>query len=364
MTTLVLDRDKLINNIKITKKLAGSSKIIAVIKSNAYGHGLLEFASLLLEQGVGTLAVVEHSDAIDLRNAGFTCEIINLSPVYAKPEIEEALKNDIVLTITTVRCGEITNEVALASGIKAKVHLCIDTGLGRHGFPADDVNAIEKLIKSMSMVQITGIYSHFSTAAYKKDTNTDKQFKLFTELCNKLTGHGIEIGCRHIAATSAFLRYPETRLDAIRVGSALLGRVPLAQDYGYKPTGQLEAPIEDVNVIPKGQNIGYGYAYKTKKETKIAIVPIGYSDGLGVQQINDCTSFSQLPRFVYHLIKDAMHPRVFYAHHNEKKYPVLGFIGLTSLMIDITDSDIDVGDVVSFPINPIFVDSKIKRDYR
>ena len=170
MTTLVLDKDKLINNIKITKKLAGSSKIIAVIKGNAYGHGLLEFASLLVEQGVGTLAVVEHSDAIDLRNAGFTCEIINLSPVYAKPEIEEALKNDIVLTITTARCGEITNEVALASGIYAKAHLCIDTGLGRHGFPAEDVNSIEHLIKSMSMVQITGIYSHFSTAAYKKDT--------------------------------------------------------------------------------------------------------------------------------------------------------------------------------------------------
>lgn len=364
MTTLILEKNKLINNINVTRKLAGSSKIIAVIKGNAYGHGLLEFASLLVENGIEALAVVELSDALSLRYAGFECEIINLSPIYDEALIKKALENNIVLSITTTKCGKITQAVAEKNGIKGKAHICVDTGLGRHGFPGENADEIAHLINSMSDITVTGIYSHFSTAAYKKDTNTTVQFEMFTGLCQKLNDMGINTGCRHIAATSAFLRYPGTKLDAVRVGSALLGRVPLANSYGYQPTGHLSAPVEDINTVPAGKNIGYGYAYKTKKETKIAIIPIGYSDGLGIQQINDCTSFSQLPRFILKLFKSVKAPRKFYAHINEKKYPVLGFIGLTSLMIDITGSDISVGDMAAFPINPIFVDSGIKREYK
>ena len=363
MTTLFLDKKKLSSNIDITKKLAGDSKVIAVIKGNAYGHGLCQFASLLVERGIDTLAVVELEDAITLRNSGFTCEIINLSPVYSTDDITASLENNIILSITTEECSKKTEEVAQKAGITAKAHICVDTGLGRHGFLAGNIDEIANIITSMKHVKVTGIYSHFSTAAYKKDTNTDKQFKLFTTLCDSLTKKGIDVGCRHIAATSAFLRYPETKLDAIRVGSALLGRISLNNEWGYQPTGQLEAPIEDVNIIPAGQNIGYGYAYTTKKDTKIAIVPIGYSHGLGIQQVNDCTKFSQVPRFIYKILKSAKNPRILYAHYNNKKYPVLGFVGLTSLMIDITGSDLGVGDVVNFPINPILVDSGIKRRY-
>lgn len=364
MPTLFLDKQKLIKNIDITKELAGSSKVIAVIKGNAYGHGLLEFAGLLAERGIESLAVVELSDALLLRQSGFECEIINLSPVYSYDDIKNSLENNIVLSITTSDCANRTESTAADLGMQAKAHICIDTGLGRHGFPAKDMDMISDTITSMKHVTITGIYSHFSTAAYKKDSNTKNQFKLFTDLCDYLTAKGINTGCRHIAATSAFLRYPETRLDAVRVGSALLGRVPLPGNYGYSSTGQLEAPIEDINVIPAGENIGYGYAYTAKRETKIAIVPIGYSHGLGIQQINDCTKFSQIPRFIYKLFKSAKSPRIFYAHYKGKTYPVLGFIGLTSLMIDISGADINVGDIVSFPINPIFVDSAVKRDYR
>ncbi len=363
MTTLFLDKEKLINNIDITKKMAGSSKIIAVIKGNAYGHGLIEFATLLVERGIESLAVVELEDGLMLRKSGFECEIINLSPVYSDKDIKASLENDIVLSITTERCSINTDKIATQLGVNAKAHICVDTGLGRHGFPANSPDTIADVINRMKKVTVTGIYSHFSGAAYKKDKSTDKQFALFTTLCDTLTKKGINVGCRHIAATSAFLRYPETKLDAVRVGSALLGRVPLAGNYGYQPTGQLEAPIEDINIIPADSNIGYGYAYTTKKETKIAIVPIGYSHGLGIQQINDCTKFSQVPRFIYKILKSAKSPRVFYAHCEDKTYPVLGFIGLTSLMIDVTDSDIDVGDMVSFPINPIFVDTGIKRVY-
>ncbi len=364
MATLVLEKNKLINNINITKKLAGSSKVIAVIKGNAYGHGIHEFASLLVDNGIESLAVVELSDALALRYAGFECEIIDLSPVYDEALIEKALMQNIVLSITTSRCGEITQAVAERTGIKGKAHICVDTGLGRHGFPCENTEEIANLINNMNNITITGIYSHFSTAAYKKDTNTPVQFRMFTDLCQKLTDMGINTGCRHIAATSAFLRYPDTKLDAVRVGSALLGRVPLANSYGYQPTGHLTAPVEDINVIPAGKNIGYGYAYTTKRETKTAIIPIGYSDGLGIQQVNDCTSLLQLPGFVLKLFKSVRSPRKFYAHINGNRYPVLGFIGLTSLMIDITGSDVAIGDMADFTVNPIFVDSGIKRDYR
>lgn len=364
MVTLFLDKAILKRNIEITRKLAGDTKVIAVVKGNAYGLDLIYYSKYLIEQGITSLAVTDLQDALALREAGITCEIINLSPVYDENEIRASLQNNIVISITSRSCGMAAEQAAAAMELSnACAHIAIDTGLGRHGFLHDQVDEIAATVEGMTHIKVTGIFSHFCSSAYKKDPNTKPQLERFNALCDALKQRNIDVGCRHISATCAFLRYPEARLDAVRVGSALVGRIPFRDKWGYKPVGRLEAPVEDINVVPAGQTVGYGHAYITKKETKIAVIPIGYTHGLGLQRINDCTRVSQIPRFIYHIVKNTFHPDIIYAHHGQKAYPVLGFVGMTSLVIDITGSDIKIGDIMQFVVNPMYVDSKINRRY-
>lgn len=364
MVTLFLDKTILKKNIDITKKLAGDTKIIAVVKGNAYGLDLIYYSKYLIEQGITSLAVTDLQDALALRGAGITCEIINLSPVYDAGEIRASLQNNIVISITSNSCGMAAEKIAAAMNPPhACAHIAVDTGLGRHGFLHGQVDEIAATIAGMTHISVTGIFSHFCSSAYKKDPNTKPQLARFNALCEALKQRNIDVGCRHISATCAFLRYPEARLDAVRVGSALVGRIPFRDRWGYRPVGRLEAPVEDINLVPAGQTVGYGHAYITKKETRIAVIPIGYTHGLGLQRINDCTKISQIPRFIYHIIKNTFRPDTIYAHHGQKTYPVLGFVGMTSLVIDITDSDIQIGDVMQFAVNPMYVDSKINRRY-
>ncbi|MGN0151585.1 MAG: alanine racemase [Wujia sp.] len=366
MVTLFLDKNILSKNIEISKKLAGSSKIIAVVKGNAYGLDLVNYSRMLVEQGITTLAVTDLEDALALRASGITCDILNLSPVYDPDDIRRSFEQHIIITVTSQACGEAAEKIASAINIPdfhPECHIAIDTGLGRHGFLCSQADLVITTIRNMKHIKVTGIFSHFCSSAYKKDPNTALQLERFLTLCDTLTRQNIDIGCRHIAATCAFLRYPETRLDAVRLGSALVGRIPFPDKWGYKPVGRLEAPVEDINIVPAGQTVGYGHAFTTKKETRIAVIPVGYTHGLGLQRINDCTQFSQIPRFIYHIIKNTLHPDIIYAHHNDKSYPVLGFVGMTSLVVDITDSDVEIGDIMYFSINPMYVDSKVNRRY-
>lgn len=364
MPTLFIDKNILTNNIKITKKLAKDSQIIGVVKENGYGLGLCTYAHLLIKCGIEMLAVTDIEEGITLRKSGIHCDILMLSPLYQKEDIELALTNHIMLCIASNECGELAEQIAKELNLYSRAHICIDTGFGRYGFPDSHVKDIIYTIDHMQHVCITGIYSHFYASACKKPQYTMEQFQRFKELCNTLEENTIFVGFRHIAASCALLKYPETRLDAVRIGSAFLGRIPFYDQWGYKPVGMLEAAISDIHTLPAGHNIGYGHTYITRRKTTVAIVPAGYSHGLDIRRNNSCPKLTHIPQYIFRLIKNTLFPQKIYAHYNEETFPVLGKIGMNSVAIDITNSDLAIGDVVQFPVNPIFVDSKIQRVFR
>lgn len=364
MPTLYIDKNILINNIEITKKLAMDSDVIGVVKGNGYGLGLIPYAHLLTECGIEILAVTELADAIALRNSGIHCDILMLSPLYSKTDIYVALQHHLILCITSYACGELAEQIAKQLNMFARAHICVDTGLGRYGFPDTQIKEIKYTIQHMKHIDVTGIFSHFHSAACKKKAYTIQQYQQFTALCNTLERENIFIEYRHIAASCGLLRFPETRLDAVRIGSAFLGRLPFSDKWGYKPVGILEASIEEVNTLPPGHTIGYGHTYITTKKTTIAVINAGYSHGLGIKRNYNCPHLFHLPKAVLHLIKDTLFPKKLYAYCGENCFPVLGKIGMNSLVIDITDTPLSVGDTVQFPVNPLYVDSEIARVYK
>lgn len=367
MKTLLINKKDLIHNIEIIKEIANKEKkceIIGVVKGNGYGLDLIEFSKILIDNGIETLAVSTVEEAIKLRQAGIKATIMMLSSTCIDEEIKLLIENNIILTIGSRLATKKVNEIATELGVKVKVQLKIDTGFGRYGFVYNDVETLITTIKEALNIEIVGTFSHFSMSFEKKKSWTKKQFDIFMNVVESLNEAEIDTGKLHICNSSAFLKYPEMYLDSVRVGSAFLGRIIIPNTYGLKKIGILKSNISEIKELPRGYNIGYSNVFKTKKETKIAIIPVGYRDGYNVKSCNDTYRFIDKLRYTYNTIKDFMKDKKLKVTIQGKKCIVLGKIGMYHIAIDITDQqEIEINDEVYLDINPLYVDSNIRREY-
>ena len=379
MKSLVINKNDLRHNIKVIKDLAKLDipddngkkyKLIAVVKGNGYGLGLIEYTKFLIDNGIETLAVATMEEAIILRKAGIKEDILMLSSTSIKEELQTLIENDIIITIGSVNATnavlEIVNNVGVDAHIdpkKIRAHIKIDTGFGRYGFLYDDIKTIIESIKSLSNVSIEGIYSHFSRAYYKNDKWPKKQFDRFINVVETLKLNDINLENYHICNSPAFLNFNQMHLNCARIGSAFLGRVAVENTAGLKKIGELKTNITEIKTVPKGYNIGYLNSYKTRKETKIAIIQVGYMDGYNITMSSDMFRFVDKLRNLSHSIKSFLRKTNLKVRINERKYNVIGKVGMYHLAIDITDSNVKVNDFVYLDINPLHVDSKIEREY-
>jgi len=360
MKALIVDKDDLIYNIKkIKKKENNSYKFIGVIKGNGYGLGLIDYAKFLIENGIDCLAVATIEEAILLRKSGIKEDILMISATSLKEDLETLINNDIIITIGSKKCAEILKEIGKKH---IRAHIKIDTGFGRYGFLYNEINDIIYSIKILNNVSIEGIYSHFSCAYYKNSKCTKKQFDRFMEVLKGLESNGINIKYRHICNSHAFINYPEMRLNCARIGSAFLGRVCFKKNE-FKKIGKLKTNITEIKIVPKGFNIGYLNCYKTKKETKIAIIQVGYMDGFNITLKNDMHRLIDKIRGLSNDLKKILKKEIISVIINNKKYRVIGKVGMYHIAIDITSSDIKLGDIVYLDINPLFIDKNIRREY-
>ncbi|MBQ2896875.1 MAG: alanine racemase, partial [Clostridia bacterium] len=201
---------------------------------------------------------------------------------------------------------------------------------------------------------------HFSFSFSKKDADVLNQLDKFKKAIKKLRSSGFETGVIHCANSHAFLKHPKTHFDAVRIGSAFLGRVEGAKSFGLKPVGYIESKVLDVNYLKKGENIGYGNTYKTKKDIKTAIVPVGYYNGFATEKSNDTFRLRDILRYI---LKD-LFPKKRYAQINGEKYEIIGRVATLNIIVDITGSDVKPGDVVRLNANPILLDSGTEKIYR
>ena len=212
MRTLVIDAAALARNLDRLRR-AASARIIGVVKGNGYGLGLTDYARFLTEHGVDMLAVSTAEEAAALRQAGIAAEVLMLSSTAVPRDVAVLLDCGAILTVGSCAAAETVSAVAVEKGVTARVHVKMDTGMGRFGFLPQDVTEAAALLKSLPSMRVEGVFTHFANAA--DEALTRRQYQQFQEGAALLERAGIETGLRHVCASSAFLRYPEMQLDAV-----------------------------------------------------------------------------------------------------------------------------------------------------
>ncbi|MDR5585885.1 MULTISPECIES: alanine racemase [Clostridium] len=323
-----IDLDAIAYNMKNIKSLAQDKNVIAVVKADCYGHGALDVVPILLENGASRLAVAVLTEAIELRNNNVIAPIMILgyTPEYL---FEEVVNYDIEQTVYDLEYAKKLSHVAIKFNKKAKVHIAIDTGMGRIGF-IPNKKAIEdvKEIYNLKGLDVIGIFTHFSTSDETDKEYTNEQFNKFTSFVDKLSMVGVEIPIKHVSNSGAIIDMPKTYLDSIRAGIILYGYYPSdeinKENINLKPALTLKASLTRIQELDENSYISYGRTFKTKRKSIIATLPIGYADG-----------YSRLLAPGAKVIL------------NGQFAPVVGRICMDQCMIDVTDiSDVNVGDEV------------------
>lgn len=323
-----IDLDILANNMRNIKKLAGDKEVMAVVKADAYGHGALDVAPCLLENGASKLAVAMLTEAIELRNNNITAPIMILgyTPIYLG---EELIKYNIEQTIYDLNYAKELSNLAIKLNKKAKVHIALDTGMGRIGFlPTDEsFNAICEIC-NLPGLNVIGIFTHFSSSDEKNKEYTQYQFNQIYNFIERLEVNEINIPLKHASNSAAIIDLPNTYLDAVRAGIILYGYYPSDEvkkdNLSIKPALTLKAKIAHVKELDSGMYISYNRTFKTSRKSKIATIPIGYADGY--------------IRTLKHEAKVIV---------NGQLAPIVGNICMDQFMIDVTDIDnVKSGDEV------------------
>lgn len=284
LTWVEIDKEAIKYNLEQFRKLIGPKTLLMpVIKSNAYGHGFKEIA-LICNQSreVDKICVVSLNEALDLLKLNIKKPIFILSFYdLDSPELALAIKNDITFSLYTLEQAAILNQIGERFKKKVKVHLKIDTGTSRIGILPQDVISFLLKIKNFSYLYLEGLWSHFASSEDDKEY-TFLQTKKLKEVNNLIEKEKIKIPLKHIACTAGAILYPETHLDAVRVGLGIYGLYPsekTRKKIHLKPALSLYTKIIQIKNIDPGTKVGYGGTWITTKKTKLAIIPLGYFDG-------------------------------------------------------------------------------------
>ena len=366
MNTFVIEREKICQNAEAIIKRAGDATVIAVIKGRGYGFGCDEYVTLLHECGIRFFAVTEPQDAAKIRELALDeTEILMLRSTALSDELSVLIENDVILTVGSTAAAVAANELAGNMGKTARVHVKIDTGMGRYGFAPDDIENCAAVFTSFSNLRATGLYTHL-TSAFRSRKQSEEQIAKLTEVNDRLTERGIVCETIHFANSSYLFK--ATGSDplggAVRIGSAFTGRLPFrAKRSGLTRVGHLESRVCEIRWIKKGATIGYSRAFKAKSPMRVAIIPLGYADGFHVEKAKD--TFRMKDGIFYALsdIKKAVFGHKIFASVNGNRVRVLGHIGMTHTVCDVTDTDCNIGDTAVFDVNPVYVSADTVKKY-
>ncbi|MBE0467885.1 MAG: alanine racemase [Candidatus Desulforudis sp.] len=279
-----INLSNLAHNVGEVRRLVGrDTEMAAVVKANAYGHGLVEAARTFLDAGADSLAVARVGEGVKLRRAGVDAEILVMS--FTPPaQYEAALDRKLVLTVYDPDLAAQLSEIAGRRGEAARVHLKVDTGMGRLGVPADrDLYRRIVSIAFLPHLEVEGIYTHFANADQVDKRHAQHQLVQFIEVTCSLGQDGVDIPLLHAANSAAIIDIPESRLNMVRPGIMLYGLYPSEtvdkKQVRLRPAMSLKAQVGFVKRVPAGCTVSYGSTYVTPSPTVLATVPCGYADG-------------------------------------------------------------------------------------
>jgi alanine racemase len=300
---------------------------MAVVKADAYGHGMYKIASEAVANKVEYLGVARAYEGAYLRNGGIQIPIL-VFEVVPEDHMAAAIEHGLDLTVTSVRGARLLNNVAELAGRKARVHVKVDTGMGRlglsHAGAGEEIQAIARL----PWIELVGVYSHFATSEDPDQTFARQQLELFSRVLKDVERRGIPVRLRHIANSGGILGIPESHFEMVRPGLMLYGYAPrpdMPQQSKLSPVMSLVSNVALLKRVAPNTSISYGRRYFTSRETRIATVPVGYGDG-----------YSRLLTGKAEVLIRG------------KRYPVAGTVCMDQLMVDVgPDSDVHEGDPVT-----------------
>lgn len=330
---LEIDMNKIEYNLKQIKQCVGDKvELLPVIKANAYGIGAVALKDVLESNNINYVAVAMIKEAIELRNNGFKMPIMVLNEIL-DCEVEDIIKYNLTAGISTYEIAEKLNECAEKKKTSVKVHIKVDTGMGRVGLIATDSSEFEKdietieKIKELKNLEIEGIYSHLASPDAEKDY-TNKQISLFDNLLTRLAERNINIKYKHILASTGITDYTYASYNMVRPGIIIYGhtsRGKIQTKLDLKPCTKFLSKVAYIKNVPENTSISYGRTYITKGYAKIATVPMGYADGIRRELSNKG-----------------------YVSINGEKAPIVGVVCMDNFMVDVTKiPSVKVGDDVA-----------------
>lgn len=321
LTWIEISKAALLNNIEqIKKRIPKKTKYIAVIKSNAYGHGILQVVNTIKSK-VDAFGVYDFNDAILLREKKITKTILMMGRVF-ESQLSAAVKNNIEVSVSTLDILETSKKV--------KIHICVDTGLGRDGFISGDMEKALELLAKNKNIEVKGLYTHFAApdeSAY--NPYTKKQIEKLNVWKEALKKIGLT-PATHISSTAgAFINEFDCCLDAVRIGGGTYGlwssnEVYLRSKTKTKliPVLSWKSTVTEIKSLSRGCNISYGCTFSLKRDSKVAILPVGYFDG--IPRIASAKGYVMI---------------------NGVKAPQLGRVTMNMIVVDVTDvKKIKIGD--------------------
>lgn len=327
---LKIDLDKICNNInEVIKKVGSDTKVLAVVKGDAYGHGAIEVTKALSEIGTYGFAVATVGEALALRRAGITKPILILDFVFPN-QFETIIRNDIMLTIFQYGIAKELNEAAEEMGTTAHIHIKVDTGMGRIGYIPDDKSVDEICrIAQLPNIEIDGIFTHFACADMIDKTSMNKQYEKFKAFVEKLEARGIDIPIKHVCNSAAIIDKDDNFLNLVRSGIVTYGLYPSEdvdkEKLHVEPAMELHSVVINIKTIHEGDTVSYGSTYVATKPTVIATIPVGYADGY--------------PRLLSGKGSVLIHG---------KRAKIVGRVCMDQFMVDVTDiPDVSIGDNVT-----------------
>lgn len=351
MSAYIVDTADLRHNLAEIRKKAGNAAIFAVLKCDGYGLGLEKLASVCVQEGIDHFAVTEVAEAGKLRQMGIR-EILMLRPTEEREELERLITMDVICTVSSLDDALSLSGVARDMGKKARAHLKIDVGMGRYGFLSDETERLLGCYEHLDTLDICGVYTHFPVAFCSKKT-TRRQLEQFKAVVQSIRDAGFDPGMVHCANSSALFRLPETVMDAVRVGSAILGRLSFRTNL--KKVGYCEAKVSHVKWLPKGHTCGYGSAFVAKKPTRIAVLPVGWYHGFTTRFGDDVFRFRDNLRMVISGLKGMLKKRSITVTVGKNACKTLGHVGMLHTVLDVTDKSVSPEDVARIEINPLRV---------
>lgn len=314
------------NNIRLIREIAKKSKLIFVVKANAYGHGIVSISEAAIKANVDALAVATVNEGVKIRQGGITAPIILLFQ-HSKSESELVCHYNLIPIISDSLCLPYYEDYLKRYKKILNVYLKVDTGLGRMGVNPEEILDFAKKVLSYEHIKIDGISTHFASADgddLRSVSFTKNQIISFRKTIDILKSNSIEIKNIHAANSAATLAYPEAHFNSIRFGLAGYGYSPnISKNPGLKPVMSLKSKVTLVKKIKKGSSVSYGMTWTADRETKIAVIPIGYADGFSRRFSNN----GELK------IK-------------EKYYPIIGRVCMDETIIDVGNDNVYAEDEV------------------